>query len=341
MKQQTRFVQDGLQAISELMALEMQGNPNRVDAALRQDAGESAFFERQLEAVEARVYEKKFRELKYRDLIPINNSIGAGAAQIVYYMYTKVGMAKIIANPTDDPPHSDVDATRHVADVREIGAGFSYSTKELRSAQFANVPLEMRKVDAARRSVRVKENDIGWNGDADFNLGGVLTNANIPQSQVAQAAGGTNSRVWGVDKTAAEVVADIATEIADMRDTTQEIHAPNTLLLPIAKLNYLMHTPMSASIPTMTIFKWLKDPDNGFGIDTIVGLPELKASGPASADQFLLYERDPEVLEMFIPMEVVLLPPERRNYSFVVNMEAENAGVVIRYPLALRLGYGI
>lgn len=338
MKQRTRFVQDGVRTIEALMAM-LPDSQQRSD--FRMDAGEALFFERQLEAVESRLYEVKYRELKYRDLIPINNSIGPGAEQITYYMFNKVGMAKVIANPTDDPPMADAFATRHVAQVRPIGSGFQYSTQDLRKAQFANVPLEMRKVDAARRAVREKENSIAWKGDADYGLQGVLTHANIPSFEVAQAAGGGLSRVWGVDKTPMEVLEDIATGISEIRTTTKEIHQPNTLLLPIKKRDYLVLTPVSQQFPNQTLYKWIIDPENGFGISRIEGLPELEASGPGGTDQFLLYERDSEVLEMFIPMEMATLPPQARNFSFVVPVEAENAGVVIRFPLALIFGYGI
>lgn len=328
----TQFVQDGL---DEIVKMNVTGNGKRLDA------NESAFFERQLESIESRLYEKKLRELKFRKLIPVSNRDGAGALTITYYLYTPVGMAKIIANPSDDLPRSDVFASRHTASVRVIGTSFGYSTQELRHAQFANVSLEERKANAARRSIHEKENDIAWNGDAEYDLLGLLNNPNIPVDQVVQAAGGGNSRVWGVDKTAAEVAEDIADLQSGIVTDTKEVHVGNVLLLPIKKLRFLASTPMSATIPTMTILKWIKDPDNGFMIDEVHGLPELSASGPGATEQMLLYERDPDVLEARIPMEMQTLPPERRNLEFVIPVESENAGVVVRYPLACRFGYNI
>ncbi len=330
----TQFVQDGAK-----LARQMVGH--QAPTGFRWDAGEGVFFERQLEAVEGRFYEKKLRELKYRRLIPVTSADGPGAATITYYFYTKFGAAKIIANPTDDLPRVDVAATRHTAEVRVIGDAFGFSTQEIRQAQFANVPLEAQRAAAARRAINELMSDIAWNGDATYGLGGVLSNANVPDVQVQVAAGGGGSRVWGVDKTPLEIVEDIGDRITQVDTDTFEVHQVDTLLLPIDKLRFIRRTPMEAAHPTMTIGKWISEPDNGFGLSQIESLPELSGSGTGASDQGLLYENDDEILQLRVPMEMITHPPERRNLQFHVPAEAEIAGVVIRYPLALIKFYGI
>lgn len=335
----SRFTKQGAQILDSIVAGLEPPAGWRTD--WRQDAGEGMFFERQLESVESRLYEKKLRELKFRRLLPTTNRDGPGAATITYYLYTKFGAAKIIANPTDDLPRVDVAAERFTADVRVVGDAFGFSTQEIRNAQFANIPLEAQRASAARRAINEKMSDIAWNGDSVYNLGGVLDNPNIPDVQAAAAAGGGNSRVWGVDKTPLEVVNDIGDRITQINTDTKEVHQPDTLLLPIDKLQYIRRTPMSETFPQMTIARWLMDPDNGFGLSTLEALPELTGTGTGATDQGLLYEKDDEVLELRIPMEMQTLPPERRNLQFFVPVEAEIAGVVIRYPLACMKFYGI
>ncbi len=330
----TEFVQDGL-ALAQRMVR------GQAPEGFRFDANEGMFFERQLESVDARFFMKKLRELKWRRLLPVSNRDGPGAQTITYYFYTKFGAAKIIANPTDDLPRVDVAAERFTAQVRVIGDSFGFSTQEIRNAQFSQVPLEAQRADAARRAMNELMSDIAWNGDATYGLVGVLDNPNVTDTQVAQAAGGGNSRVWGVDKTQLEVVSDIGDRITQINDDTNEIHQPDTLLLPVSRLQYLRRTPMEASHPTMTIFNWVNDQANGFGLTTIEGLPELKGTGTGATDQGLLYENDDEILEVRVPMEMQTLPPERRNLQFWVPAEAEVAGTVIRYPLAVHKFYGI
>lgn len=330
----TRFVRDGLKVAQALTG-------DTSQPGFRADAGEGVFFERQLESVESRFYEKKLRELKFRRLLPVSNRDGPGAQTITYYFYTKFGAAKIIANPADDLPRVDIAAQRFTAQVRVIGDSFGFSTQEIRNAQFSNVPLEAQRAAAARRAINELMSDIAWNGDAQFGLVGVLDNPNVPDVQVAAAAGGGNSRVWGVDKTPLEVVADIGDRITQINTDTQEIHQPDTLLLPIDKLQYIRRTPISETFPQLTIANWLMDSANGFGLSTLEALPELTGSGTGPSDQGLLYEKDDEVLELRIPMEMQTLPPQPRNLQFHVPAEAEIAGVVIRYPLAMIKFYGI
>ena len=307
------------------------------DNSFRQDAGEGLYFERQLESIESRVYLKKFRELKYRSLIPVSNRDAPGASVVVYYLYTQIGMAKIIANPADDLPRADAYAEEHTAKVFSIGESFGYGTKELRRAAMSGVPMEMLKVDALRRGFREKESKIAWNGDAAHSIVGIFDNPNIPQDQAP--AGVSTFRDWA-RKTADEILADISAITGSITDVTNDVHEANTLCLPIAQYNIIAKQPRSATTDT-TILGFIMDPKNGFGLDLVEKLPECKAAGPAGEDVMLAYERDPEVLELRIPMEVQLLPPERRNLEFLVNAESEIAGVVVRYPLAMRTMYDI
>ncbi len=327
----TQFVTDGLDVVNDLV---------RKGDGKRLDAGESLFMERQLEAVEPRLYQVKRRELKARSLLDVSNVDGPGAATITYYMYDKTGMAKIIANPGDDLPRADVFATRQTANVHNLASSFGYSTKDLRNAQYAGVPLEMQKVDAVRRTIREEENRIAWLGNTDYNIVGFLLNGNIPDMQVAQAAGGGLSRVWGVDKTPLEVVEDIAALVTNIENTTKQVHMGDTLLLPIDKLRYLAITPMSSTYPEHTILKYIKDPDNGFGITKVESLPELTGIGVGGTNKMVLFESDPEVVELRIPMEMQMLPPQARNLEFLVPVECEIAGVVVRYPMACHYAYG-
>jgi len=330
MKEKTRFVKRGMRVLDQLQ--------HEDDLGSRTDAGESMFFERQLESIESRIYLKKFRELKYRGLIPVSNRDAPGSSVVVYYLYTQIGMAKIIANPADDLPRADAYATEHTAKVFSLGESFGYSTKELRRASVANTPLEMLKVDALRRGFREKESSIAWNGDTEHSIVGIFDNPNIPQDQAPLNAGST-SRLWAA-KTPDEILADISFITGQISDVTNDVHEANTLCMPIPQYNLIAKTPRSPTTDT-TILGFIMDPNNGYGLDRVEKLPECNASGPGGEDLMLAYERDPEVLELRIPMELQLLPPERRNLEFLVNAESEIAGTVVRYPLAMRTMYEI
>ena len=61
------------------------------------DADESAFFARELERVKAQTYDVRYPNLRSRDFIPVDNSVGAGATEVTYRQFDRVGNAKIIA----------------------------------------------------------------------------------------------------------------------------------------------------------------------------------------------------------------------------------------------------
>lgn len=334
MKEKTRYVTDSLRVMQEMNQL---APPDKF-TGIKLDAGESVFFERQLESVESRLYQTKYKELKYRRLIPVSNRDGAGASSIVYYIYSKVGMAKIIANPADDLPRSDVFATESIAKVFSIGTSFGFSTKEMRRAQFSGVPLEMLKVDSARRAVRVKESDIAWNGESAHNIVGLFENTNITNVQAPNNAGAT-SRAWA-DKTPDEIIADISSMVSGIRTVTNGVQAANTLLLPIAQYDLIAQIPRS-TVSDTTILEFITKPGNSYGLDLVDWLVELEDAGTGTSDMAFAYERDPEVLELRIPMEMQMLPPERRNLEMLTNIESEIAGVVVRYPLACTKLYDI
>ncbi len=305
----------------------------------RADVGEAAFLERDLELIEARVYEYHLRELKFRRLFPVSNE-GQGSETIAYDLVRGAGAAKIISSGADDLPRADAFVDRFYAVVRSVGISFGYTTRELRNAAFANRPLEVMRGAAARRGMEEKLSDLAWNGDAQYNIIGILDNPNIPQAEVAAPASGTD-RTWaGGDKTPLEIIADITTAISDIVDLTNQVQTPNTVVVPVAQYEYLIRTPYSDRVP-MSIMRYITDPLNKFGIDLFEQAPELAATGPGGEDQMLVYERTDEVLSFRIPMELRALPPQPRNLEFLINMEAECAGLVVRYPLACSFSFGI
>ena len=304
-----KFLLDCIRAATTL------GIMGKDDQPLHQDAGESLFLERQLESVESRLYEKKLRELKYRKYLPVTSKAGAGAAVITYYLYTKVGMAKIIANPADDLPRSDVYAERFTQSVHNEGTSFGYSTRDLRQAVFAGVPLDTMKADAARRGIHELENSIAWNGDSTHGMIGFLANPNIPTVQAPLDATATG-RDWA-NKTSNEIIADIKLMTSGIRQATNGVHEGNVLLLPIAQYDIIALLPRSDLTDT-TILEFITKAGNSFGLTAVDWLVELAGAGTGGSDMAICYELTDEVVEMHIPMEMQMLPPQARNMEFVI-----------------------
>lgn len=302
------------------------------------DANETIFFSRELESIEARLYEVKLTELKYRTYIPVSNRDNPGAETITYRMMTKVGMAIVISDYADDIPRADVLGEEFTQKVRSIGASIGFSMQEVRAASFAGKSLDTSKADAARRAIREKESDIAWNGDANFGLIGLLGNENLPFIATPTGAGGF---LWS-QKTPDEILNDIRLMTSGIREQSKGIHNGNTLLLPIEQYDIIAQTPRS-STSDLTILEFVTKPGNSFGLATIDWLPtELKDRFiGGTKDGALMYERDSEVVEQRIPMELITYPVQVIGLENIINMEARNGGVVVRYPLAFTIMTGI
>jgi hypothetical protein len=302
------------------------------------DANQTLFFARELESVESTLYEVKLKELKYRELIPVKSDDGEGSETLTYRMLTKVGASKIISATADDLPRVDIFGEEFTSKVRSIGNSYGFSDQEIRAAVFAGRPLDALKAESSRRATREKESDICWNGDAEHGLVGVLDNPNIPSIASPTGTGGIP---WSV-KTPDEIINDIRLMVTSIREGSKGINEADTLLLPIAQYNLISLTARS-SLSDMTILEYVTKPGNSFGLTTITWLPdELKARFIGNTeDGALMYERDPSVLQQRIPMEIKTKPIQEKGLDNVVNTEARNGGVTIRYPLGLVIMTGI
>ena len=217
------------------------------------DANESIFFARELEAVKAKSYDVQYAELKARKLIPVSFEAGAGAETIKYEQYDQVGMAKIIANYAHDLPRADVKGKEFISVVRSLGDSFGYNVQEVRAAKMAGKPLEQRRANAAKRAILQLENSIAFSGDAAHNLGGLLNAANITEVTIPNDGTGA-SKLWST-KTPDQILRDMNLVANTPSELTKMVEAPDTMLLPVAKFNFISSTRLSTASDT-TILKY-------------------------------------------------------------------------------------
>ena len=74
---------------------------------------------------------------------------------------------------------------------------------------------------------------------------------------------------------------------------------------------------------------------------TVEKLNECGGRGPSGTDIIVGMRKDPDVLELRIPMPMMMHPAREQNlFDFVVALEESIGGVVVRYPLAIVFGEG-
>lgn len=305
------------------------------------DDNESMYFARELEFVKSKTYDIVFPQLKAMQLIPVSTEAGPGAQSIVYQQYEDEGIAKIISSYAHDLPRADVKGKEFSAIVKAIGNSYGWNIQEIRAAQRTGKPLQARKATAARRAFDTLVDSIAWFGDQPNNLGGLITNPNITSLLAATGAGGKTT--W-LDKTPDEILTDLKALIMAIIDLTNEVEAPDTLILPVSQYGHIAMTPRSSNADT-TILEYFVA--NNPYIKNVVPCNKLKSISPAivgggnSTNIAIAYPEDPDVLTLEIPDPFEQLPVQERGLEFVVNCYGTTGGVIIYRPLAIAIMEGI
>ena len=304
------------------------------------DAEEGIFFEKELESLKARTYDVLYPELMARQLFPLDSTSDTGAATVTYQTWDHVGHAKIIANYSDDLPNVEVLAKETTRKIYSEGIAFGYSIQDIRAARMAGKPLEQRKANAARRQLLQLENSLAFNGDERTDIPNFIQNTDFNQVTPVDGAGGTTD--WA-SKTPDEIIADVCSMTSAIRDISNGVESPNTLLLPEAQYTLISCTPRSSTSDT-TILDFILS--SNAWISTIMPVYNLKDSAPVaggydSEDTAILYDRSPEKLWLETPQDVEMFAPQEKGLMFEVPAHMRTAGVIVAYPKSIATLYGI
>jgi len=305
-----------------------------IESSGRFDANESVFFARQLESIKAQSYDVKRAKLNALEIFPVSTSTPEGATTITYRQFDSVGAAKIIANYANDLPRADVNGKEFTSPIRGIGIAYGFSVQEIRSAQFAGMPLSEKKMRAAQRAHEEMINRLAWSGDVDNGLPGFMTNANIP-AFVVPADGTGSSKLWAA-KSADKIVRDINGVINQVTTQSKGIHRANMVLMPLEQYTLIASTQNStASDTTILQFVTLNNP----GV-TFKPVIELDAFG-GGLDRIAAGEFSIDNMQLEIPMAFRQYSPQVNGLEYVIPCESRFGGCIIEYPLAFAIGDSI
>jgi hypothetical protein len=271
--------------------------------------------------------------------------VSAGAINYLYSFTDTIGTTKTIQGSADttDLPRSDATLTQRILPVQTVGGSFAYTIQELdRAALQAANGLNVQ-VDQVRRLASFRSHEQTWNqnalfGDTAFNGGttGLFNNASIPSA--AAAATGTGSTTTWSTKTSQNIYDDVVGAYGAVVNASKGIHKPNTLAVPPAQYVRLTTLNMGPE-GSITIAELLRKAIAGLNI---VLAPELEGAFASSASGFIIYEKNPEVLEFLVAKPYTEQPPQARNLSFEVATTSEFvSGAVIYYPIACAIRTGI
>lgn len=300
------------------------------------DAG-LGFVESALTHVEAKVYETQYRHIVYQDIVPVSNEAGEGATSVTYYNIDGTTMGKFIGSNAIDVPLSDISTSQHLVPV-ELGAvGYKYADEELRQAAMLNRALPQLKANLTMRGFEEHAQKVCFSGDASKGLEGLLNNSNVPATSVINPGSGTE---W-VNKTPAQILADVNLLFAQVFEVTKQVEKPDTLLLPTSQYSFIVSTPRSDNSDTTILQYLVQNSPYISSDDDIKPLPELVGAGAGSTNRMMIYTKDIDKVVFHIPMPFRIEQPVRKTLGWEVPAVYKLSGVEFRFPLSAAYADGI
>src|SRR5690242_422446 len=100
----------------------------------RLDAGESAFFLRQLEFIDQQAYQVLYPALMGRQFLPPVAGVPEWAHVYTFRQYDRLGIARLISNAADDLPLIEATGLEYQTQIKPIGDGYGYDVFEIQAA---------------------------------------------------------------------------------------------------------------------------------------------------------------------------------------------------------------
>lgn len=277
--------------------------------------------------IEAGVYQVKYPDIQYPNLIPVDTSAHPWAKSVTYFSSDKFGAAGWINGNADDVPLAGTERTKFETAVYMAGIGYSYGLEEISHAQMLGINLPADDAMAARRAYEEMVDRIALNGDTTKNFEGLFSYTNVPQ-----AAATTGN--WG-SATPDQILTDCNNALALIHSNSNTTSMADTLLLPWTKFNYIASKRVTDT--SMTVLEFLRR-NNLYTATTgapllIRGLRGLDTAGTSSNPRMIAYRRSPEVLKLHVPMPHRFLPVYQDGpLRYVVPGVFRLGGLDIRLP---------
>lgn len=291
------------------------------------DAGESAYFDKELTYVKSQTYDVIRKDLKAIGLIPVESDAPSGAEFIEYRSFDAVGVAKIVSDYSTDFPKVDVYAEAKQVKVKSLGDSYGYSIQEIRrAAMVPGTKLDVRRAQAARRAIDELQDKIAWFGDTASGLQGFINHPNM--SEYVAAAGASGFKDWA-RKTTDEIMKDVTGILTSASVATNGKEVVDTLILPLELYNILAFTPygedkdktlltfMRQNFPQLTKVDWVQ---------------ELVGAGAGGVDRVIAYTRRADKVALQIPQAFEQMPYQLVNMEYKINCHQRTAGVILYYP---------
>lgn len=288
------------------------------------DARETALFTRELEQILTQTYNIEYPELKARSFVPAKTGIGNAIERITYRQWDRTTTAKIISRGDMTLPGVTVFGKEFSSGVVSMGNYYGYTVQDLRAAAASGQSLDNQLAAAAREGHELLLEELVAFGNPESNMPGLLNHPNIP---VISATTGN----WA-SATTDQILADLRGISLAIYTATKGTRTADTILFDTASFS-LLNKPVGADYSTTILQTFLKNDPYIKNVDQWIKLDTADAA--LTGPRLLVYKRDPQVLELYVPQEFEQFAPQLQGLEFKINCHSRTGGVVVRYPLAM------
>jgi len=311
-----------------------------------QDAPQKAlgFLIQQGTLIEPTVWQTKYQDIQYQNLIPVDTSAPEWIQSVTYFSMDAVGAMQWFSGKAQDVPNVELLREKFQTGVSMSALGYRYDLEELGTAMMLNMNLSADKAIAARRVSEEFTDKVAFVGDTAKGLSGLVNTSSV--TATTAPADGTGSTTTFSTKTPDQILRDINGQLTGIFTGTLGAEMADTLLLPYSVLLDIS-TRRIDTVNQTTILEWVKK-NNIYTLTTGQELTirgvfgYLDTAGSGSTKRMVAYRRSPEVLKMHIPMPYRFLPVWQVGpILFEVPGIMRLGGVDIRRPKSVRYLDGI
>lgn len=268
-----------------------------------------AFAISQATRVNAKVYETKYPEIRYRGLVPVDTTGPEWVKSVTYMSLDGAGQAEWLNAAADDVPKAELLRAKTETTVSMAGIGYGWDLAELAQAQQLGINLGAAKGKVARRAAEEKVDQVAFFGDPEKGFTGVTNNPDVTKADAA--ATGTGSSTNWSKKTPGQILSDVNGAISGVFTGTMTTGLANTVLLPYTQMHDIGTLQLSENTET-TVLQWLRT-NNVFTMETgqpltIRGVRGLEKAGQSKKSRMVAYRNSEDVLKLNMPMPFRFFP---------------------------------
>lgn len=303
------------------------------------DASTLPIFARELEYVYTKVYEQEYAELKMAngEVLPIDDSVDNAAETYTYYTMSAAGIARMgNTYAMGSIPRVSLGGVKTSANIAAILNCFGYSIQDARAIARTGRNLDAAYANASRRGHEELWNRVGWWGDKNHKLHGLLTHPNVPVQYAPVGVGGGTTLS---SKLFDEVFADFVALIESMPERTYGKERVTHVFYPreIERVLLTLRLPGQAN----TLKKHLADnyPDIEF-----VVVDELGAShplNPTGVGIMVALRQDIDAAALVMPQLYEMFEPRWFGLEWLTIAHSRIGGVRVTRPYSVSVMAGV